>query len=414
MSSTIRILIAVVLGIAAGAVLAALAPGALEASVPIARTIGDLWLDALRMTVVPMVFAMVVTGVGANMGEAANGRTTVRALVLFAVLLLGAALFGVALMDLILVVVPIPASASTAIHGALLVSSGTVPVAPPVGAWLQGLIPPNPVAAAADGAIGPLVVFSLAFGFALTQIALPLRRSLLQTLDAILQTLLVIVAWVLKAAPIGVASLAFVAASQAGLGTAGALLHYALTGSLLCVVVVLALYPLTVLLSGVSFSQFAKAAAPAQMLAFSTQSSVGALPAMVEATTALGGEPAVRQVVLPLAASLFRLGSAASGGAIALYVARLSGVTVGPLQAGAAAVLSATVSFAATGLPSQSSFVTLMSPICLAVGAPLQALVLLLAVDSLPDAFRSVANVTADIAVTTISARRAAKPAPAP
>ena len=410
MSSTIRILIAVVLGIIAGALTASIAPAVLQPAVSVARSVGDLWLDALRMTVVPMIFTMVVTGLGGNLSESAHGRITVRALVLFAVMLLGAAVFGVALMDAILAVFPIPAGAGLAIQSALASGHGPAPLAPPAGGWLQGFIPSNPVAAAADGAIGPLVVFSLAFGFGLTQIAMPLRASLLQTLDAILQTLLVIVAWVLKAAPFGVASLAFAAAGQAGPATAGALLHYALTGVLLCVIVVLALYPLTMLLSGVSLAQLVKAAAPAQLLAFSTQSSVGALPAMVESTTALGGEPAVRQVVLPLAASLFRLGSAASGGAIAIYVARLSGVAISPLQAGTAALLSATVSFAATGLPSQSSFVTLMSPICLAVGAPLQALVLLMAVDSLPDAFRSVANVTADIAVTTISARRAVKP----
>jgi Na+/H+-dicarboxylate symporter len=72
---------------------------------------------------------------------------------------------------------------------------------------------------------------------------------------------------------------------------------------------------------------------------------------------------------------------------------------------GVAAVLSALISVAAVGLPSQASFVTVMSPICLAVGAPLEALVLLMAVDSLPDAVRTVVNVTADIAVTAIGGR---------
>jgi Na+/H+-dicarboxylate symporter len=77
-----------------------------------------------------------------------------------------------------------------------------------------------------------------------------------------------------------------------------------------------------------------------------------------------------------------------------------------------AAGLSAVVSVAAVGLPSQASFVTVMTPICLAVGAPLEALVLLMAVDSVPDAFRTVANVTGDIAVTAISsgAGRARRP----
>jgi Na+/H+-dicarboxylate symporter len=412
MSSTVRILAALVLGVSAGAVLAAAAPAAVGPCMAVAGAVGDLWLDALRMTVVPMIFALVVTGVGATLSAAAAGGMTARTLALFAVLLLGAALLGVVLMDLILAIFPIPGAAGAAMRSALAVGAVQTPVSPPAGEWLRGFIPANPIAAAANGAIAPLVVFSLAFGFAAIQIAPPLRAALLQVLDATLQTLLGIVAWVLKAAPLGVASLAFVAASHAGLGTAGALIHYVLTGALFCSILVVCLYPLVVLSSGVSLVGFAKAAAPAQLVAFSTQSSIGSLPAMVEATAALGGEPAARQVVLPLAVSLFRLGSAASGGAIALYVARLSGVTLNPAQMVVAAGLSAVVSIAAVGLPSQASFVTIMTPICLAVGAPLEALVLLMAVDSLPDAFRTVANVTGDIAVTAISSRagRARRP----
>jgi Na+/H+-dicarboxylate symporter len=405
MSSTIRILGALILGLAAGAGLASAAPAAVGSSAAVARAIGDLWLDALRMTVVPMIFTLVVTGVGATLSAATAGGMTARTLGLFAILLLGAALLGVVLMDLILAIFPIPGAAGAAVRTALSVGGVQPPFAPPAGEWLRGFIPTNPVAAAANGAIAPLVVFSLAFGFAATQIAPALRTALLQTLDAVLQALLVIVAGVLKAAPLGVASLAFVAASQAGLGTAGALIHYGLTGALFCTILVLCLYPLVGLCGGVSFTGFAKAAAPAQLVAFSTQSSIGTLPAMVEATAALGGDLAVRQVVLPLAVSLFRLGSAASGGAIALYVARLSGITLSPAQMAIAAGLSAVVSIAAVGLPSQASFVTVMTPICLAVGAPLEALVLLMAVDSLPDAFRTVANVTGDIAVTAISSR---------
>ncbi|THD60572.1 cation:dicarboxylase symporter family transporter [Phenylobacterium sp.] len=413
MSSTIRILAALVVGVIAGVVLSGLAPASVSPAVTVAKSVGGLWLDSLRMTVVPMIFVLVVTGVGATFGVVTAGGMTARTLVLFAILLLGAAIFGVLLMDAILMVFPIPGAASVAIRDAMAAGRVATPVAPPAADWLKGFIPANPVAAAADGAIAPLVVFSLIFGFGVTRIAAPLRQSLLQVLDAILQTLLVIVGWVLRAAPLGVASLAFVAAAQAGLATAGTLLHYALTGALFCAILVLVLYPLTVVCSGVSVIRFARAAAPAQLVAFSTQSSVGSLPAMVEATTALGGEPAVAQVVLPLAVSLFRLGSAASGGAIALYVARLSGIALTPMQMGIAAVLSALISLAAVGLPSQASFVTVMSPICLAVGAPLEALVLLMAVDSLPDAVRTVVNVTADISVTAISDRWRKAPASA-
>ena len=405
MSSTMRILIALGLGLAAGVLMSTWAPAALGPCLLVAKTAGTLWLDALRMTIVPMIFVLVVTGVGQTVGAASAGGVTGRTLILFAGLLLAAALVGVVLMALILTAWPIPSQAGAAMRATIAAGGVQAPLPPAAAEWVSGLIPTNPIAAAANGAIAPLVVFSLAFGFAATRIATPLRVRLLEGLDAVLQTLLTIVDWVLKAAPLGVAALAFLAAAETGLGAAGTLLHYVATSSLFCIVLVVGIYPLAVVWGGVSPIRFAKAAAPAQVVALSTQSSVATLPAMLEAAARLGGREPVTKVVLPLAVSLFRLGSAASGGAIALYVAKLAGLTLDPLHMVIAAGMSAVVSIAAVGLPSQVSFVTILSPICLAVGAPLEALVLLMAVDTLPDAFRTVANVTADIAVTAISGR---------
>ncbi|CAN5193167.1 dicarboxylate/amino acid:cation symporter [soil metagenome] len=405
MSMTTRILIALGLGLAAGVLLSSTAPTTLGSSLLVAKTIGALWLDSLRMTIVPLIFVLVVTGVGQTVGAATAGGVTGRTLLLFAGLLLVAAVFGVILMDLILTVFPIPQEAGAAMRARIAASGVQAPPPPPAEQWVRGVIPTNPITAAANGAIAPLVVFSLAFGFAATRITPTPRARLLEGLDAVLQTLLTIVDWVLKAAPVGVFALAFVAAAQTGIGAAGALVHYVATSSLFCVVLIIALYPLAALGGGLSPIRFARAAAPAQAVAFSTQSSIATLPAMLKAAKTLGGPESVPKVVLPLAVSLFRLGSAASGGAIALYVAKLSGMTLDPLQMAIAAGLSAVVSIAAVGLPSQVSFVTLLSPICLAVGAPLEALVLLMAVDTLPDAFRTVANVTADLAATAISGR---------
>lgn len=405
MSSTMRILIALGLGLATGVLVSSLLPGAVGPCLVVAKTVGTLWLDALRMTIVPMIFVLVVTGVGQTIGAASTGGVTGRTLVLFAGLLVAAAIVGVVLMALILAAWPIPGHAGASMRAAIAAGGVQAPRPPAAAEWITGLIPTNPVAAAANGAIAPLVVFSLAFGFAASRIAAPLRAWLLEGLDAVLQTLLMIVDWVLKVAPVGVAALAFLAAAQTGLGAAGALLHYIATSSLFCALLVITVYPLAAFAGGVSPARFAKAAAPAQVVAFSTQSSVATLPAMLKAAAALGGREPVTKVVLPLAVSLFRLGSAASGGAIALYVARLAGLTLSPLQMAIAAGMSAVVSIAAVGLPSQVSFVTILSPICLAVGAPLEALVLLMAVDTIPDAFRTVANVTADIAATAISGR---------
>lgn len=404
MSMTLRILLALVLGLTLGAGLATLAPQLLEPAVETAKVVGGLWLDALRMTVVPLIFALLVTGIASAAGTAAAGGLAARTLGLFAALLLGAALFAALAVPAMLEVFPIPAKAAAALRAGLG-EAPEMPGLPPIGDWLRSFIPVNPVGAAAEGAIVPLVVFALVFGLAVTRIEPKARESLLDVLKAVVEAMLVIVRWVLWAAPVGVLALSLQVGVTAGLGAAGALLHYVLVISAACVAVTLAIYPLVVLVGRTPLTRFARAAMPAQMVAFSTQSSIASLPAMVEATEGLGVPESVRNLVLPLAVSLFRITSATANTAVAIYVAALFGAPLDPLTLGTGVVVAAIVSLAAVGLPSQVSFFTAIAPVCLAMGAPIHVLPLLLAVESIPDIFRTVGNVTADIAVTAIAGR---------
>jgi len=138
-------------------------------------------------------------------------------------------------------------------------------------------------------------------------------------------------------------------------------------------------------------------------VAFSTQSSLASLPAMVEAArTALGVAPASAGLVLPLAVAVFRLTSPVANLAVCLYVAQLYGVPlgIGALVAGGLTALA--VSVASVGLPGQVSFFASVGPICLAMGLPLGVLPLLLAVEVVPDIFRTIGNVTGDLAAARI------------
>jgi Na+/H+-dicarboxylate symporter len=218
---------------------------------------------------------------------------------------------------------------------------------------------------------------------------------------------MVIVHWVLRLAPIGVFALAAVAGARAGLAAAGALIHYVAIVVTACVTVTLLVYPLVAATSRVGFGRFAKAVAPAQAFAFSTQSSIASLPAMIEATSGpLSVEERVRNMVLPMAVSIFRITSAAANFAVALYVAALHGIEIGPGLFLVGMLVATVVSLAAVGLPSQVSFFTTIGPVCLAMGVPVELLPLLLAVETIPDIFRTVGNVTADIALTLIVDRR--------
>jgi len=401
MSLTVRIMIALVAGLACGIALSELG-GALDARiVDIARPVGKAWLNGLQMPLIPLIFALLVTGVASAASTARTSGTATRTLILFALLLTASAAVAALLGPLLLQFWPVPAGAVGALTGAGPASE--VPGVRPSAEWLLGFIPANPIRSAAEGQVVAVVLFALVFGFAVTRVAEERRAALTGFLAALVDTLLIVVGWVLWLAPIGVFALALVAGSRSGLATAGALLHYIAFIVLICLAVTALVYPLVSLLGRIGPGRFARAALPAQLIAFSTQSSIASLPAMIAASDGpLAVRESTRSIVLPLAISLFRITSPPANLGVALYVAAMNGVALGPVQIMLGVAVAAIVSLAAVGLPSQITFFTTTGPICLAMGVPVEALPLLLAVETVPDIFRTVGNVTADMGVTRI------------
>lgn len=402
MPLTWRILLALVAGLLAGAVLSAMESPALPQIIAVAEPIGMVWLNALRMTIVPLVFGLIVTGIASASDAAAAGAVTRRALLVFTFLLLVAGTFSALAAPALLAVWSAPVDAGEAFRAGLAANAQTQSVPPPSD-WLNQIIPSNAVAAAAEGAMLPLVVFAVIFGFAVTRIGAEHRASLCTLFEALVRAMLVIVHWVLLLAPIGVFALALLVAARAGLGIVGGLAHYVVVISLLCIGITLGLYLLIAALRGVRVSTFARAAWPSQAVAFSTQSSLASLPAMVEGVRQhLHVETRISNLVLPLAVSLFRITSPAANLGVALYIAHLYEIEPSILQIAAGVLVAALVSLASVGLPSQVSFFSVVAPVCIVVGAPIEPLALLLAVESIPDIFRTVGNVTGDVATTAI------------
>ena len=398
--TTVRILLALAAGLTVGAAMAG--HPAIEKIIAVADPVGGLWLDALRMTIVPLVFSLLVVGVSAAAGTAAAGGTAARALGLFGVLLTASALFSALAVSGVLAAWPAPQAAVAGLREAAGHSSQKVPDFPTMGAWLRAFIPTNPIEAAAETNMAPLVVFALLFGLALTRIRAELRRGLTDVFQALMDTMLVLVQWVLLVAPIGVFALALIVGAKAGFGAAGALGHYILILSGVCIAVGLLSY-LLALAAGVPLAAFARAAAPAQAVAFSTQSSIASLPAMIAGTRQLGASEASIGVVLPLAVSLFRITSPAANLGVAIYCAHVFGVPLNVALLAAGIGVAAVISLASVGLPGQITFLTTTGPICLIMGVPLELLPILLAVETIPDIFRTVGNVTADMAVTCLA-----------
>jgi Na+/H+-dicarboxylate symporter len=402
MSLTTRILVALVAGLGLGAAVAHVAPQGLLGAADLA---GALWLNALRMTIVPLVFAMLFTSAATAAATSAAGGLAARALAIFVVLLLASSIFGATVMQVLLAWIPIEPTSVEAIRAGLGSTGTSMPTTAPLADWLRGLVPANPLRAAVEDAMVPLVVFALLFGFAASRTGAESRQRLVGFFQAVTDTMLVLVHWVLLVGPIGIFALAFALGVRVGLGAAGALVHYVLLIVTLCVLLTLSVY-LFVVVARIGLGAFARAAVAAQAVAFSTQSSLAALPAMVEGAQQHLKVPArVTGLVLPLAVTLFRYTSPAANIGIAIYLAALYGLEPSLPQVIAAVCVAAVVSLGAVSLPGQVSFFTSCVPICMALGVPLEALPLLLAVEAIPDIFRTVGNVTADLAVAAYVGR---------
>jgi proton glutamate symport protein len=141
-------------------------------------------------------------------------------------------------------------------------------------------------------------------------------------------------------------------------------------------------------------------------VAISTQSSLASLPAMLRGSEKLGVPVAASGVTLPLAVALFRATGPAMNLAVAIYVAHWFGIQLSPMQMAAGVAVAATTTLGSISLPGSISFISAIAPICLAMGVPIEPLVLLVAVETLPDIVRTTGNVAMDVATTATVARR--------
>ncbi|WP_114951831.1 dicarboxylate/amino acid:cation symporter [Sphingosinicella terrae] len=405
MSQPTRILLALVAGLGLGIASIGLGPEWVSRSTGIAQPIGAIWLNALQMTIVPLVVSLIVTGVAASAEAARAGRLAGRGLLFFVFLLWVSALVAALLTPLLLELFPLPAESVARLRAALDTSQPVAQV-PGFADFLQSIVPANPVTAAAQDAILPLIVFTLAFAFAMTRLPEEPRERLVGFFRAIADTMLVLIGWVLWIGPIGVFALAYVVGARAGGEAFGALLHYVLIVSAVGAVLWFAAWPVAAVGARISPLRFTRAIAPSQAVAFSTQSSLASLPAMLRAAHKLDVPVAASGLLLPMAVAVFRMTGPAMNLAVAIYIAYWFGMELTPAQLAIGVAAAATTTMGAAGIPGQASFVTSIAPICMAMGVPIEPLALLIAVETLPDLVRTVGNVSMDVAATATVARR--------
>lgn len=395
-------LLALLAGLALGAMSGAIDAGQRDLILSAAEFIGGLWLNALKMTVIPLVVALLITGV-AQSAETAKASAVAGRTVAWAVAICTAsAIVGALLVMALTAANPLSRDTAMQLQEALgridPIASGPLPG---IADFFKGVIPSNVAAAATNGDVLPLVVFALLFAMAVTKTRGEGRRLVVGFFEEVGDTLLVIIGWVLALAPIGVFALALtVGAAAGGAGFTG-LGHYVLTISIIGVLVTLAAYPLAMAAGGVRLGRFTRALIAPQAVAISTRSSLASLPAMLEAARSLGVRDQTADVTLPIAVALFRATGPAMNTAVAFYVAHWLGIEPNMGQVIAAVAVGAVMSYGAVSLPGEVSFISSIAPIAMALGVPIAPLALLVAVEMVPDIFRTVGNVTMDVAVTT-------------
>ncbi len=369
------------------------------ASIPhMLAPVGTLFLSAIRVCVIPLVTSSLVVGCAASRDTGRVGRLAGKSLLLMLCYLALAAGFAGALAFPIFEHLKFTMGVVAQHPELQTAAGGTADLA----SWVSGLIPSNLFSALAGGDLLPLVVFSIAFGLAVSRMPAEQRDVLVQWFRAISEAFTRLIDAILRTAPVGVFCLAAGLAAATGLGGAGSLLEYVVVLSVIsgCFIVAV-LYLSVALFAPVSLLTFIRVAAPAQAVAFTSRSSLAALPATYQAAReGLRIPDELSSFFFPFAASIFRVGGCMAPMVGICFLASFYGVPLSWTKLAAVSASAVAISLTVPGIPGGAIIV--MSPILTSLGIPPAGMAMLLAVDTVPDMFRTMANVTGWLAAGTI------------
>ncbi|MFV1988473.1 MAG: dicarboxylate/amino acid:cation symporter [Gemmatimonadota bacterium] len=408
MSLNSRILLGLALGTVAGIIVAASGDAGATGNAGIglwianyvAEPAGQIWLRLLLMVVIPLVFSTLILGI-AGLGDLERlGRMGARTLGMF----LGTTLFA-ATLGLLVVNAVRPGDRLTAELRSSLIetfSSQTASTVEAAGSDLGvstfvNLVPSNPLAAAVNGDLIAFIVFTLVFGVALTRIPNQYARPLLDVLEAVARTTMVMIGFAMWLAPIGVTCFAYSVTARLGIDILAPIAVY-----FVVVLIGLAIYQFGVIgllvkiVGGMSPLEFFRKIRLPMLTAFSTASSAATLPTTLRtAEEELEVPREVSGFVLPLGATLHMNGTAFFMSITIVFLAQAFGVSLGLGTQAVIAGLTVLAAVSAAGIPSGS--IPLMVVILVGVGIPGEAIGLIFGVEPILGMARTSTNVTGDL-----------------
>ncbi len=405
-----QILIAIGLAVIAGyAVNQADGAGMAGTFVGVFGYIGDMFLNALKMIIVPLIFSSIVVGV-AGLGSGGNiGALGGRTLAFYVVTTLAATLVGLILINIVGpgYVDGQPAGDMLALDASADELVGLAEDRGPgdIAGVLFDMVPPNIIQAAANGQMLGIIFFAILFGYFMTRLGNEYAEPLFTFWDSVFHVMMKMTEWIMKFAPIGVFGLVARVVAETGFDAVGPLATFAITVVIALAVHVFVVLPLFLrFLGNVAPYRMFPAMAPAMLTAFSTASSSATLPVTMDCLEEnVGVSNKVSSFVLPLGATVNMNGTALYECAAAMFLAQAYGLELGFGVQFSIVFIALLTSVGVAGVPSAS--LVAIAIILGAVGLPMEAIGVLLVFDRVLDMARTSVNIFGDACCATIVAR---------
>ena len=390
MNLSIKILLALILSVVIGLIAG---PDALPFIDWWIAPIGTIFINLIKMIIVPIVFFSLVVGM-TSLGDISKiGRIGMKTIILYLLTTAIATVIGFGVAGPVHPGLGLTLTATEAVN---------VKEAPSIMQVFVAMVPTNPVASMAKAEILPLIIFALFVGIGILKVGGERSQLLIKVFDACAEVSYKIIGMVMSVAPIGVFALLLPVVAKNGPSVLLPLLSVIICVAVGCIIHAIVVYStLARVWGGHSPLQFFRAMSEAMLIAFTTCSSAASLPInMKNCQEKLGVRRDVSSFVLPLGATINMDGTALYMGVCALFIANVYGIDLTLGQMGMIVLTGTLASIGTAGVPGAG--LIMLAMVIQSVGLPMEGLALVAGIDRILDMFRTCLNITGDAAVTIV------------
>ena len=363
------------------------------------KPLGDLFIQLIKMLVVPLVLVSIISGASALGETKSAGLIGAVSIGFMFVTTIISIVLALVLGEIFQPGVSVDRSVVATLAESYTNVDGT---ASAMGFWetVIGMIPANPIQALTEGNILQIIIFGLFFGFGVSALSADKRTKISNGLNYILEALIWCIEKVMYVAPFGVFGLIADATGTFGFGVLIQVANVVWIDIIAIIIIGLGLYPLCVaLFSRVKLKDYFRSMLKPQVVAFSTASSLATLPVNMEACNEMGISKQTSGFVLPLGATINMSGNAIYYALLATFFAQFYGIDLAMADYISITIVCALGAIGQAGVPGPT---LLAAAVLVAAGIPLEGLPLFYALDRIFDMMRTTLNITGDAACAAV------------